>query len=118
MSTSIPPSRSVTGTPAGPRAASAIDARPPATTPPRPEERLEGPVATAIEKQTSKLPSDWFLWGALGALSVSLALQASGQRHRGLAVGQLAPTLLILGLYNKLVKVAGSDQYTTERQPL
>jgi hypothetical protein len=32
-----------------------------------------------------------------------------GQRHNALFVGQWAPTFLILGLYNKLVKVAGSD---------
>jgi hypothetical protein len=33
----------------------------------------------------------------------------SGNRHRGLLLGQLAAPILILGLYNKIVKVAGSD---------
>ena len=33
----------------------------------------------------------------------------SGKDHEALFVGQWAPTFLILGLYNKLVKVAGSD---------
>ena len=33
-----------------------------------------------------------------------------GEDHKSLFVGQWAPTILILGLYNKLVKVAGSDQ--------
>jgi hypothetical protein len=28
-------------------------------------------------------------------------------------VGQWAPTLLIFGLYNKIVKVAGHDQFDT-----
>jgi len=32
-----------------------------------------------------------------------------GKWHEGLFIGQWVPTLLILGLYNKLVKVAGSD---------
>jgi hypothetical protein len=32
------------------------------------------------------------------------------RKHDALFVGQWAPTFLILGLYNKLVKVAGSDR--------
>ena len=31
----------------------------------------EGPVAKAIEDQTAKLPSDAFLWIAIGAIAVS-----------------------------------------------
>jgi hypothetical protein len=69
----------------------------------------EGPVAKAIEQQTAKMPSDWFLWAALSSIGVSLTLQATGKRHASMFVGQWAPTFLILGLYNKLVKVAGSD---------
>jgi hypothetical protein len=30
----------------------------------------EGPVATAIEEQTAKLPSDLFLWAAIGSMAV------------------------------------------------
>jgi hypothetical protein len=32
-----------------------------------------------------------------------------GNRHASVFVGQWAPTLLVLGLYNKLVKQLGSD---------
>ena len=39
----------------------------------------------------------------------SLALQMMGKKEQSNFVGQWAPTLLILGLYNKIVKVAGSD---------
>ena len=67
------------------------------------------PVATAIEEQTAKLPSDTFLWAALGSIGVALVLQMAGKRETANFVGQWAPTLLILGLYNKLVKVAGHD---------
>jgi hypothetical protein len=70
----------------------------------------EGVVARTIEEQTAKLPSDMFLWLAGGSIAVSLALQLMGNRERSLFVGQWAPTFLILGLYNKLVKVAGSDR--------
>ena len=69
----------------------------------------EGAVARSIEHYTAQLPSDTFLWAALGSIGVSLALRLSGNRHDALFVGQWAPTFLLLGLYNKLVKVAGSD---------
>jgi len=72
-------------------------------------EHTEGPVARAIEQQTAKLPSDLFLWAAGGSIAASLLLQCVGKQHESLFVGQWAPTFLILGLYNKLVKVAGSD---------
>ena len=71
--------------------------------------QTEGPVARAIEKQTAKLPSDLFLWAAGASIVGSLMLQCSGRKDESLFVGQWAPTFLILGLYNKLVKVAGSD---------
>ena len=69
----------------------------------------EGRVARAIEEQTAKLPSDTFLWAALGSIGLSLGLQMAGKREMSNFVGQWAPTFLILGLYNKLVKVHGSD---------
>lgn len=72
-------------------------------------EHAEGTVARTIEQQTAKLPSDLFLWAAGASIAGSLLLQFSGKQHESLFVGQWAPTFLILGLYNKLVKVAGSD---------
>jgi hypothetical protein len=74
------------------------------------EPRPEGPVAKAIERQTVKIPSDVFLWGACGAIVASAALQLSGRQKASNFVGQWAPTVLLLGLYNKIVKVAGSDR--------
>jgi hypothetical protein len=62
-----------------------------------------------IEEQTAKLPSDTFLWAALGSIAGSLVLQAAGKRDLANFVGQWAPTVLILGLYNKLVKLEGHD---------
>ena len=66
-------------------------------------------VARTIEQQTAKLPSDTFLWLAGGSIATSLTLKMMGRDKDALFVGQWAPTFLILGLYNKLVKVAGSD---------
>ena len=69
----------------------------------------EGPVAEAIEEQTAKLPSDLFLWSALGAMSVALGLKIAGKKHTSLFVGQWAAPFLLLGIYNKLVKLEGHD---------
>ena len=69
----------------------------------------EGAVARSIEQQTAKLPSDTFLWAALGSIGVSLAMMALGHENKANFIGQWAPTILILGLYNKMVKLHGSE---------
>ena len=69
----------------------------------------EGPVAEATEQQTAKLPSDIFLWGGLGVLATAAVSYATGKRHEALLIGQWAAPILILGLYNKLVKLEGSN---------
>ena len=40
----------------------------------------------------------------------SASLQMIGNRQVSLFIGQWAPSLLILGVYNKLVKQLGSDR--------
>jgi hypothetical protein len=69
----------------------------------------EGKVAKTIEEQTAKLPSDLFLWTAVGAMAASLTLKISKNDHLALFVGQWAPAFLLLGIYNKLVKLEGHD---------
>ncbi len=73
------------------------------------DERHEGYLTKMIEEQTSRMPSDVFLWAAGGSILGSMMLQMAGEREKSLFVGQWAPTFLILGLYNKLVKVMGSE---------
>jgi hypothetical protein len=75
-----------------------------------PTQHSEGLVARAIEEQTAKLPSDTFLWAAGASIAASLILKMLDRHHEALFVGQWAPTILILGLYNKLVKQHGSDR--------
>ena len=63
--------------------------------------------------EAAQLPSDVFLWASVGSMALSLALQLSGNKktkHLSNFIGQWAPTLLVLGLYNKIVKVAGHDR--------
>jgi hypothetical protein len=70
----------------------------------------EGQLAKAIEEQTAKIPSDAFLWMAVGSMAVSATMQMIGNKNASIFVGQWAPTFLLFGLYNKLVKQLGSDR--------
>lgn len=76
------------------------------------KEHMEGPLARTIERQTAKLPSDLFLWAAIGSIATSLAFQMMDRKDDAIFVGQWAPTFLILGLYNKIVKLQGHDAVT------
>jgi hypothetical protein len=75
-------------------------------------QHTEGTIARTIEEQTAKLPSDTFLWAAIGSMGVSAILQLSGKQKASLFVGQWVAPFLLLGVYNKIVKVAGSDQFS------
>lgn len=70
----------------------------------------EGRAAKTIEKQTAKLPSDVFLWAGLGCLGAAMALRYGARKDLGFIVSQFAPVFLIMGLYNKVVKVLGSER--------
>jgi hypothetical protein len=82
---------------------------------PKPE-HAEGTVARTIEEQTAKLPSDLFLWAAGASMVGSALLHLTGRKDDANFVGHWAPSFLILGLYNKLVKVAGSDAGDLKRR--
>lgn len=69
----------------------------------------EGKVAKKIEQQTAKIPSDAYLWASIGSMLISLTLKVSGKSNTALFVGQWAPSFLLLGIYNKLVKQLGHD---------
>ena len=73
----------------------------------------EGKVAKAIESETSRLPSDIFLWSSVSAMATSLTLRLLGKEHIALFIGQWAAPFLLLGIYNKIVKVHGSEGETS-----
>ncbi len=75
-----------------------------------PNQAKEGKLTKKVEQYTAQIPSMAWLWLAVGSMLVSAGLAATSER-KSLAnfVGLWAPTLLILGLYNKIVKVEGSD---------
>lgn len=71
--------------------------------------RREGELTKDIENQTAKIPSDVFLYASLASMAVSLALKIAGKDHKALFVGQWAAPFLLMGIYNKIVKVSGND---------
>jgi hypothetical protein len=70
----------------------------------------EGFLTEELETQTAKLPSDLWLFAALGSMGLSLTLGLLRQKHLALFVGQWAAPLLAIGIYNKIVKIDGHDR--------
>ena len=69
----------------------------------------EGETTKLIESYTSEIPSGVYLSLALGSMALSLMMMLAGRRQFANFIGQWAPAILIMGLYNKLVKVEGSE---------
>jgi hypothetical protein len=71
----------------------------------------EDEFTSRIESQTAKIPSTGYLGAAIGSMAGSAILKIMGKDNWALFVGQCAPAFLIMGVYNKMVKQHGSDQY-------
>lgn len=70
----------------------------------------EDEFTKTLEEYTAAIPSSAFLGVAIAAMGVSLLCQVTGQGKWGNFIAQWVPTWLIIGLYNKVVKVQGHDQ--------
>jgi hypothetical protein len=73
--------------------------------------KTEDQFTKTVEAYTSAIPSSGFLGVAMGAAALSLVCQAMGRGKWGNFIAQWVPTWLIIGLYNKLVKLEGHDQF-------
>ncbi len=71
-------------------------------------EHAEGEIARLIEQQAAKIPSQWFLFSAIGAMGASLALELAGNTRASRFVGMWPTPLLACGIYNKIVKTLGT----------
>ena len=71
------------------------------------DEHSEPTFTRVLEQHTARIPSHWFLLVAFGAMGTSLGLELAGKRRWSRLLGMWAPTLLITGVYNKLVKSFG-----------
>jgi len=73
----------------------------------------EGGITKMIENYTAQVPSGVFASMAAGGIVLS-AVTALFSQKKNLAnfIGLWVPTLLLIGIYNKLVKLEGSDQFS------
>lgn len=67
----------------------------------------EGAITSRLERITAAVPSSTWLALAGGALLGSLVLRAFGKDRYAGIVSELAPSFLLIGVYNKLVKLHG-----------
>lgn len=73
--------------------------------PPAPEDSF----TKSVEDFTASVPSSAYLGIAVGAMALSLVCQAAGRGKWGNFIAQWVPTWLIIGLYNKVVKLEAHD---------
>lgn len=76
----------------------------------------EDAITTNVEMRTRRIPSISFLGVAVGCMAASACLMLSGRKTWANFVGQWAPTILILGTYNKIAKTFSAP--IDERQRL
>src|SRR5688572_3432237 len=71
--------------------------------------RTEDSLTKTVEDFTAAVPSSAYLGVAVGAMALALALQLAGRGKWGNFIAQWVPACLIIGVYNKLVKLEGHD---------
>ena len=69
----------------------------------------EDEVTRSIESFTGEVPSSGFLGLAIASMAASLVFMLMGKKNVANFIGLWAPSILIMGLYNKVVKQLGSD---------
>lgn len=69
------------------------------------QRKQEGKVTKRIEDQTAKVPSLTYMGLAVGSMIASVTCMLTGRKQLANFIGQWVPSLLIIGLYNKVVKV-------------
>lgn len=57
-----------------------------------------------ILESIENMPSSVYYGGVLGSIILSVYLFMSGKRETGIFIGLWAPTILNLGVYNKLIR--------------
>jgi hypothetical protein len=73
------------------------------------QSKTEDRFTRTVEDYTAAVPSSAYLGVAIGAMGLSFLCQVTGRGKWGNFFAQWAPTWLMIGLYNKLVKLEGHD---------
>jgi hypothetical protein len=76
----------------------------------------EDQVTAYLERNSSQLPTSFFLGAAIASMIASLSFQIAKKDNQALFIGQWAAPFLLLGIYNKMVKQHGSDALTRDKQ--
>jgi len=71
-------------------------------------EHDEDSFTRVIEQQTAKIPSHYFLSASLLSMAASAMLELRGRERAARFIGSWAAPLLLMGVYNKLVKSNGT----------
>jgi hypothetical protein len=69
----------------------------------------EDALTSKIEDTTKEIPSGTFLAAGVAMMGVSALLALAGRKQAANFFGQWVPTILIMGLYNKLVKARATN---------
>jgi len=78
------------------------------TAPLRRAEHAEDSFTRVIEQQAAKIPSHLFLSAALLAMGMAAAFELRGNQRASRFVSAWPAPLLLMGVYNKLVKSIGT----------
>ncbi|NVJ25424.1 MULTISPECIES: hypothetical protein [Myxococcus] len=70
-------------------------------------EHTDSSFTRLLEQQAAKIPSHWFLFVSLCSMGVSLSLELMGRQQPARFIGSWVSPLLVMGVYNKLVKLLG-----------
>jgi len=70
-------------------------------------------LTKAFKNKTAKLPSNLFLWTALGSIAASATLKCLGKKHTAISVANWAIPLLLLSFYNKIEKTVSHENFHT-----
>jgi hypothetical protein len=65
---------------------------------------------TSVKEYAASMPSSTYLGVAAGAMIVSLVCELAGRNKWANFIGRWLPVCLIIGVYNKLVKLEAHDQ--------
>jgi len=76
------------------------------------QQPTEGRVTRTVEHYTAQVPSITWLGLAVGSMLISAGVAAfTNRKTTANFIGLWVPSLLLIGIYNKLVKLEGSDQF-------
>lgn len=75
----------------------------------------DGKLTKAIDNQITKIPTSFFILLAGGVVALSLGLAVNEKKKSWASyVGQWVPTLLLLGIYDKIVKTQQTSKSETK----